>query len=284
MTLSLFVGPLVENAFASRVGTGGVTALAFSRKIVETLSTILPYTLALVLLPFSAEMAAGKDNRALAQTLTGSLRALTLLFLPVTMGLMLLREPFVRLLFERGAFTAASTQLTAGPLLFYALALLPFALEVIVIQFFFARQDTLTPVIADVAAFVLNVALIPPLMAAFGLGGIALAAALAKAAKVVALLFIFGRRVSAFRLAALGPFALRMGVASLAAAGVLVAVLVIGQNLDLDGFIALAAYLVVGGVLGGGAFFIAAYLASVEEVRQLPRWAWDQVQSHLPRR
>jgi putative peptidoglycan lipid II flippase len=199
LSLSLFVGPLVENAFASKAGAGGVSALAYARKIAETLTTTLPYTLGLVLLPFSAEMAAGKDAGALARTLTAAVRALVLLFLPVTLGLMVLRAPFVRLLFERGAFDAASTQLTAGPLLFYALALLPFALEVIVVPFFFARQDTLTPVVADVVAFALNVALIPLLMAAFGLGGIALAAALAKAVKVMALLILFGRRVPAFR-------------------------------------------------------------------------------------
>jgi putative peptidoglycan lipid II flippase len=279
---SLFVGPLVENAFASKVGVGGVSALAYARKIAETLTTILPYTLGLVLLPFSAEMAAGKDSDALARTLTGAVRALTLLFLPVTAGLLVLHEPFVRLLFERGAFDAASTRLTAGPLFFYALALLPFALEVIVVQFFFARQDTLTPVIADVAAFALNVALIPPLMALCGLGGIALAAAVAKALKVLALLILFGRRVPAFRLRRLGAFAGQMAVASLLATAVLLALqLTQGRFFALSGagLVALLAYLAVGGLLGGGAFYATAYLLRVDEVRSL----WRHVRTFTAR-
>jgi putative peptidoglycan lipid II flippase len=278
MSLSLFVGPLVENAFATKVGVGGVSALAFARKIAETLANILPYALGVVLLPFSAEMAAGQDSKALANTLSGAVRGLTLIFLPVTMGLILLREPFVQLLFERGAFDAASTQLTAGPLLFYALALLPFALEVIVIQFFFARQDTLTPVITDVLSFVLNVALIPPLMAAFGLGGIALAAAIAKALKVLALLFIFGRRVPVFRLALLGPFVGQMALASLATAVVLGVLLLLDQPFVNRGFFMLAAYLAICGVLGGGAFYLVAYALKVGEVRDLwdRVWAWCQ--------
>jgi putative peptidoglycan lipid II flippase len=270
LTLSLFVGPLVENAFASKVGVGGVSALAYARKIAETLTTILPYALGIVLLPFSAEMAARRDDEALSRTLTAAVRALTLLFLPATVGLVVLREPFVRLLFERGAFTAASTEMTAGPLLFYAMALLPFALEVIVIQFYFARQDTLTPVLADVAAFVLNVALIPPLMAALGLGGIALAVAVAKALKVLALLILFGQRVPAFRLGPLGPFVLQMALASLATAAALLGVLALGQNLaEARGPIALGAYLVAAAVVGGGTFVLAAYLLRVEEVRNL---------------
>ena len=279
LSLSLFVGPLVENAFASQTGVGGVSALAYARKIAETLTTILPYTLGLVLLPFSAEMAAGQDHQALARTLIGAVRALALLLLPVAVGLMVLREPFVQLLFQRGAFTTVSTQLTAGPLLFYALALLPFALEVVVIQFFFARQDTLTPVIADVVTFALNVALIPPLLASFGLGGIALAAAVAKALKVLALLVLFARRVPAFRVTSLGPFAGQMALASLATAVVLLAFVSLGPHqADGQGLIALVAYLASGGVLGGGTFLVAAYLLKVNEVRNLwwRGWTWCQ--------
>jgi putative peptidoglycan lipid II flippase len=278
LSLSLFVGPLVENAFASKVGVGGVSALAYARKIAETLTTILPYTLGLVLLPFSAEMAAGQDERALARTLSSAIRALTLIFLPVTVGLVVLREPFVQLLFERGAFTAESTQLTAGPLLFYGLALLPFALEVVVVQFFFARQDTLTPVLADVLTFVLNVALIPVLMAPFGLGGIALAAAIAKALKVLALLVLFERRVEAFRLASLARFAGQMVLAALATwAGLLALQPLSGILAEGRGVVGLVAYLAASGLLGGGVFIAVAYLLKVDEIRDVGRWGWQRL-------
>jgi putative peptidoglycan lipid II flippase len=268
--LSLFVAPLVENAFASRAGVGGVSALGYARKIVETLTTILPYTLGLVLLPFSAEMAAGQHGQALARTLSTSIRALSLIFLPVTVGLMVLRTPFVRLLFERGAFTGESTQLTASPLLFYAVALLPFVLEVVVVKFFFARQDTLTPVLADLAAFVLNIALIPLLMAPLGLGGIALAAAIAKAAKVLSLLVLFERQETAFHLRSLAPFAGQMVLASAATAAVLLTFRLIAGGLAATGGMAsLLAYLAAAGLLGGVAFVVVAYLLRVDELHAL---------------
>ena len=277
--LSLFIGPLVENAFASKVGVGGVSALAYARKIAETLTTILPYTLGLVLLPFSAEMAARRDEQALARTLTGAVRGLALLFLPVTVGLLLLRQPFIQLLFERGAFDVASTQLTVGPLLFYALALLPFALEVVVIQFFFAQRDTLTPVLTDVAAFALNVLLIPPLMSVFGLGGIALAAAIAKGLKVLALLLLFGRRVPTFRLAALGPFAGKMALASLATVVALGVMQTLTSRLEISGFVMLATHLTLAGVMGGGVFFCVAYLLQVDELQSI----WHRARTRLGR-
>jgi putative peptidoglycan lipid II flippase len=239
------------------------------------LAALLPYTLGLVLLPFSAEMAAGQDEQALTQTLAGAIRGLTLIFLPVTLGLLLLREPFVQLLFERGAFTTASTQLTAGALLFYALALVPFALEVIIVQFFFARQDTLTPVIADVVTFALNVALIPLLMPTLGLGGIALAAAIAKTVKVLSLLLLFQRKVPTFRLALLGTFAGQMALASLATVAALLALASVVPSPESGGLIAQVIYLAGAGVAGGGAFVLAAYLLRVEEIRSL----WQQGRS-----
>ncbi len=272
--LSLFIGPLVENAFASRVGVGGVAALAYARKIAETLTTILPYTLGLVLLPFSAEMAARRDATGLAATLSGALRGLILLFLPVAIGLMVLREPFVRLLLERGAFTAESTSMTAGPLLFYGLALLPFVLEVVIIQFFFARQDTLTPVVADAATFALNIALIALLSPGLGLGGIALAAALAKGAKVLSLLVLFQHRVPPFRLRALAPFAARVSLAGLAAAAVLVGLAAFLQERAMaGGTLPLVTYLAAAAAVGGGTFFLVAWLLGVTEARDLVRRA-----------
>ncbi|MGQ9599305.1 MAG: murein biosynthesis integral membrane protein MurJ [Anaerolineae bacterium] len=285
LSLSLFVGPLVENAFASQVGVGGVSALAYARKIAETLTTLLPYALGLVLLPFSAEMVVSKNLESLAMMVRGAVRALVLLFLPLTIGLMVFRKPFVQLLFERGAFDAASTQLTIGPLLFYALALLPFALEVVIVQFFFAHRDTLTPVITDMVTFALNVALIPPLMAIYGLGGIALAATIAKTVKVLALLFLFHRRVPAFRLRPFAPFAGQMILASLAAAAVFLAAGLaqerfwggIGQELSSNPVV-LAAYLAISGALGGGIFYAVAYWLRVDEIRSLQRRAvaWGQ--------
>ncbi len=277
LTFSLFIGPLVENAFASGMGVGGVSGLAYARKIVETLAAVLPYTLGIVLLPFSSGMAATGDNEAMARTLTGTVRGLSLIFLPVALGLMILREPFVRLLFERGAFDAISTQLTAWPLLFYAWALLPFALEVVVVQFHFARQDTLTPVITDVTAFALNVALIAVLLPPLGLGGIALAAAISRGLRVLVLLAIFERRVPAFRLRSLGPFLGQMAAASAVALAALLALQYLTSSLQSGGIVRLISYLASGGVVGGSAFFATAYLLRVDEVRNLPRQIRDRL-------
>jgi peptidoglycan biosynthesis protein MviN/MurJ (putative lipid II flippase) len=149
----------------------------------------------------------------------------------------------------------------------------------VVVQFFFARQDTRTPVVTDIASFALNVALIPLLMPGLGLGGIALAAACAKGAKVLALLILFGRAVPAFRVAELVPFGGKMALASLGAALILLLAGALGQELAKGGdMIALLIYLGGAGVLGGGAFVLVAYLLRVREVRLLGQRAQNWLQ------
>jgi peptidoglycan biosynthesis protein MviN/MurJ (putative lipid II flippase) len=106
-------------------------------------------------------------------------------------------------------------------------------------------------------------------MAVFGLGGIALAAATAKALKVLALLFLFGRRVPAFRLASLAPFVGQMTLASMAAAAALAAWQAWGPRLHAGGLLSVLFTLAGGALLGGGAFIAVAYLLSVHELRDL---------------
>ena len=77
---------------------------------------------------------------------------------------MVLSEPIVRLLFEHGAFTAADTKATARALMWLTLALPAHVLVKALSPAFFAREDTLTPLVAALKGVVLAV------VAAFLLG------------------------------------------------------------------------------------------------------------------
>ena len=81
------------------------------------------------------------------------------LALPATLGLIVLSEPIVRLLFEHGAFTADDTAATARALMWLALALPAHVLVKALSPAFFAREDTMTPLLAALKGVVLAVAL-----------------------------------------------------------------------------------------------------------------------------
>ena len=100
------------------------------------------------------------------------------LALPATLGLMVLSEPIVRLLFQHGAFTAADTAATAQALMWLALGLPAHVLVKALSPAFFAREDTLTPLWATLKGFAVAIAAAVVLGHVYGAGGIAAAIAL----------------------------------------------------------------------------------------------------------
>ena len=100
------------------------------------------------------------------------------LALPATLGLILLSEPVVRLLFEHGAFTATDTAATAHALMWLALGLPANVLTKALSPAFFAREDTLTPLVATLKGVVFALVLAVLLGHWFGASGVAAAIAL----------------------------------------------------------------------------------------------------------
>jgi len=100
------------------------------------------------------------------------------LALPATLGLIVLSEPIVRMLFERGAFTATDTAATAHALMWLALGLPAHVLVKALSPAFFARDDTMTPLWATLKGFAVALLLSVVMGRIYGAGGIAAAIAL----------------------------------------------------------------------------------------------------------
>ena len=70
---------------------------------------------ATAILPMMSHQAAAKDYEGLKHTLAFAIRIVAYITIPAAVGLMMLREPIIRMLFQHGQFVAESTRLTAGP-------------------------------------------------------------------------------------------------------------------------------------------------------------------------
>ena len=77
--------------------------------------------------------------------------------MPMTVGAMVLSEPIVRILFQRGAFDTRATQMTAVALIFYSIGLIGVGLRDILTKIFYSVQDTKTPMINATIAVVMNI-------------------------------------------------------------------------------------------------------------------------------
>jgi putative peptidoglycan lipid II flippase len=146
---------------------------------------------------FSAQYALGKTDEMRA-SLAASLRGILLMAFPASVGLVLLREPIIAFLYQRGKFDAHDVQLAAWALLWYAAGLVGHSVMEVLTRAFYARQDTKTPVVIGTIAMGLNVLLSIAFSNLFDRigwmphGGLALANSLATALEAAAL-FIFMR-------------------------------------------------------------------------------------------
>jgi len=149
---------------------------------------------------FSAQVARGEIS-AMRASLASALRAVLLLALPASLGLILLRTPLVALFYQGGSFGERDTQLVAWALLWYAAGLVGHSLVEICSRAFYALHNTRTPVTVGVAAMTLNIILSLTLPAWFSRlgwlphGGLALANSLATTLEAVVLLILLRRRL-----------------------------------------------------------------------------------------
>lgn len=153
------INVLVDRFMALAVNERGAAVLSYADRLVELPLGMFGIALATAVLPAMSFCAARQDLSGLIAALGFALRHVSFIMLPSLAGLAVLAEPIIRLLFERGAFNAESTQFTAIALRLYAPGLIAFALVKIIVPTFYALKDARTPVVIGVSVLIVNVVL-----------------------------------------------------------------------------------------------------------------------------
>jgi putative peptidoglycan lipid II flippase len=195
---------LVGTLLASKLPEGSISYLYYADRLVQFPLGIFAVTVGTVVLPTLSRQAAGRDYSGLKRTFNESLRLILFIMLPSTAGLIALREPIVAFLFQRGAFNAVTSQLTADALLYYCLGLWAFAAVRVLLPVFYALQNSWVPVKSAVVSIGANIILSIVLMKPMGHCGLALATSLASILNFVLLLLSLRFRLGAFEWSALG--------------------------------------------------------------------------------
>ena len=164
----------------------------------------------MVLPSLSREAAVGRED-AFAGLLTRALRLLIFVMVPIAFLTAVARQPVVEILFGGGKLSRADLDLIAVTLVGFMVGLTAHSLIAVLARAFYARQDTITPVVAAVAAVAINCTLAVILVSPFGLPGIAVAIAIAAWIEAIALLAILYRRLPHFELSGLGRVERRVG-------------------------------------------------------------------------
>jgi putative peptidoglycan lipid II flippase len=263
---------LVDNALASLLGEGTISALNYSERLLQFPLGVFGIAMATAVLPALSSYAAKRDWGPLRDTFNDAVRLALFVAVPATVGLVVLREPLIALFFQRGAFTAAATTEAAWALLFYALGLTAYIGVHVTVPVFYAQKDTKTPVIAAAVAVVVNIGGDLALMWSMEQGGLALASAAAAFVNWGILLVILRRRMGPLGLRSILNSGLRiLGAAAAMGAGLFFYL----RWIAFDPATALLGQKLLGGaggvLLGAGIYFGAARLLGVRELGEIAR-------------
>jgi putative peptidoglycan lipid II flippase len=245
---------------------GSLPALNAAFRLLIVPQGILGQALGIAAFPTMAALAARSATRELRQIVGDSLRLVVFLGLPATVLLVMLAEPYVTILFERGLFDAEATDLVSTALRYYAIGLIALTALEVVARAFYALSDTLTPVLSGglqiLAMWVLSLWLRDTVFPAAGLlplGGLALGFSLSNWLEVTLLMFLLRRKMGGLNGRSLASGFARMGLAAL------VMIAAVAGVLWLTPPDAVWARALAGSLAGGAAYLLAAWVLRVEE-------------------
>lgn len=242
---------------------GSLPALTTAFRLLIMPQGVLGQALGIAAFPTLADLAARSALREMRQIVVEAVRLVLFLGLPMTVLLMLLRQPLITLLFERGLFGANDTSLVAVALLYYALGLVALTALEVIARAFYSLNDTLTPVLAGGVQIVLMAGLSwwlsqRPFLSP--LGGLALGYSISNFAEVGLLLWLLRRRLGGINGRFLLNALLHMGAASLIMGAGMWSVAQLWQTPSLW------LQLIIGSTVGTMLYLGASWLLGVEEL------------------
>ncbi|MCK4249572.1 MAG: murein biosynthesis integral membrane protein MurJ, partial [Candidatus Omnitrophica bacterium] len=250
---------LVDLMLANFVGYGANSTLWYGNRLVQLPLGVFAISLSTAVLPVMSEHMTTNDIDKLKQTLIFTMKLVFLILIPASLGLIILRVPIIRLLFEHGRFDAESTRRTASVLLFYSLGLFAYGGIHVVVKAYYSLKDTRTPVRIGIIALISNICLNLILMQYLREGGLALATTLSSMLNFALLVFILSKKIGSWGLKEIFILFLKV----LLSAGIMAAA---AQMLitSLPVLLIIPISIII--------FFICCFIFKVEEAGMLLKW------------
>lgn len=208
---------LVTQYLATGLADGVYTALRTANRFMQLPLGLFATSICTAIFPTMSSQAAQGEYGELKTSMSLALRTSLFVIVPAAVGMAVLREPIIRLLFEfSDRFTAADTFICGQALLWYCLGLPGYAATASLLRTFYALQDTKPPIVASVTAILLNAALSFILVRPLQHIGLALAYSIAGWAQCALLTWILRRRLGSLDGRHIASSVGRTGLASLA--------------------------------------------------------------------
>ena len=261
---------LINSLFGSLVSDEGPAAIDKAFRIYQLPQGIFSVAIATVLFPTLARFASRGEHDNLRATMANGMRQILFVLVPAAAAVLVLSEPMIRLVYQRGEFTAADTTLVATALFWFAFSLPTNGLFLLLTRTFFSLQRPWVPTV--IAAGNLAVTALTALgLYHLGVGGIVASTAIATTASVIAQCVVLRRLLDGLELGNLLSSGIRITLAAAALAAVSFGVWDVLDSQLGRGLAGQIISLGVGLGLGGLTYLGAARLLRIAELDQILR-------------
>jgi len=271
--VSSWVQPIcvaVNLHYASYLTRGAATAMNYANNLYIIIVGVFSFSITNYIFPQLSKLSAGGAKEEYSKVIKKSIRVMSVIILPVMVGLMVVATPIIQVIYARGEFVENSVAMTSTALFFYCFGMLALAFNEVLNKGFYAKQQGKTPMIASVLGMILNLGLswVLTTRTNLGLGGLALSTAVSL--NVICVILIVGMRKNIDKL--IDKDFLIHFAKVLASAIVMLgmAVLVSRLTVSYGKYIQLVSTVAVGAI----AYFVSTLLFKVDEIwfiaRMLP--------------
>lgn len=170
---------VVQRFIGLSLNDAAVSILNYATRLMELPIGVFAVAVSTVVFPLISRYGAQGDLQNLGAAYRKGMRLILVINIPAAVGLAVLAEPIIRLIYQRGAFHPEATAMMLPVLVIYAAGLPFFSFVNLVLKAFYAQKDTTTPVRAAILSFFVNIALSILLMRWFSTVGLAIASNLA---------------------------------------------------------------------------------------------------------
>jgi len=219
------INVMINSVFASHMGDGPTSWLSIAFRLMQLPLGIFGVALGTVSLPLLSRLAAAGNREGFRTELARGIRLAFLMTIPATVGLVVLADPIVWVLYRHGRFTADQAHQAAGALQYYALGLIGYASLKVLVNAFYAIDQRLKPMFVSFAAVGLNLVFnwLFTWHLQWGFRGLAFSTACVASTNFIVLFLLMRRHLQRFEGRALLSLTLRVGLAAAVMAAVCLA-------------------------------------------------------------
>ena len=186
---------LVYVNLASALPPGSLASFNFAYKLQQLPIGIFAYSVGLAIFPTLTEAISLNRWQVFRDSFSLALRTIMFVTIPISVGMMVLAQPLISVVFQHGLFTYQDTLATVPSLIFFAFGIVEQSASVILPRTFYALQDTWTPVLLSGITLLVNIVLMNVLVKPLAQGGLALAISISGIVNMLLLLYFLKRKI-----------------------------------------------------------------------------------------